>query len=67
MSEVDKDGNLIWPLDWENPRWHEADRVNNWRNYVSERLKELWPTFTKEQKIALAEAFDEVASNEQWD
>jgi len=55
------------PEEIENPKWEEAGRVHDWRNYASGRIKELWPTFTKEQKIALAESFDDTASCEEWD
>jgi hypothetical protein len=50
-----------------NPEWDRAGRVHDWRNYISERVKELWDTFSDEQKLALVEQADEHASNEHWD
>lgn len=51
----------------DNPKWEEAGRVHDWRNYVGERAQALWETFTAEQKLALAlDAFD-LAGNENWE
>lgn len=50
-----------------DPRWHEATRVHDWRNYVTRTVREMWDTFTDEQKIAIAEMADAQASAENWD
>lgn len=50
-----------------NPKWDEADRVHDWRNYISEELRAIWDTFTPEQKRAIAKSADEQASRETWD
>ena len=50
-----------------NPKWHESWRVHDWRNYVGGKVKEIWETFTEEQKLAIAEYADEQASNENWE
>lgn len=50
-----------------NPDWDKAGRVHDWRNYISERVRELWPSFSDEQKIAIAEMADEHAGRENWD
>lgn len=55
------------PLDYANPDWEKARRVHEWKNYVSERLQAVWHTFTDEQKQAIAESADDVASAEEWD
>ncbi len=49
------------------PAWDEAGRVHDWRNHVGEGVRDLWPTFTPEQRVALALDADERASNEEWD
>jgi hypothetical protein len=55
------------PADYQNPMWSEQGRVHNWRNYISDKLKAMWDTFTDEQKAAIAESADESAMREEWD
>lgn len=55
------------PDDFDDPEWDRDDRVHNWRNYPSDEVKALWPTFTRQQKIALAAMFDEMAGREEWE
>lgn len=55
------------PKDWDLPDWDSAEKVHDWRNYVTLEVQELWPTFTAEQKQALARQAAEIASNEEWD
>lgn len=50
-----------------DPKWDEAGKVHDWRNYISEKLRGMWDTFTIDQKIALVESADETAGNEEWD
>lgn len=50
-----------------NPDWTDTSRVHNWRNYVSDRVRQIWHTFTDEQKIALGEQAAEQSSKEEWD
>lgn len=57
---------VLTPYDWENPQWNEYHRVHNWRNYVSNDVKEIWNTFTDTQKLLLAQLFEELAGNEEW-
>lgn len=54
------------PDDWDRPEWEKADKVHNWRNYVSEGLQREWGSFTGRQKIMLSSAFDEMAASEHW-
>lgn len=54
-------------IDWQHPSWDEDDRVHNWRNYAPFELREMWESFSDEQKKAIAFALDECASNEHWD
>ena len=49
------------------PCWVNKNRVHNWRNYISDKVKKMWDTFTLEQKIALVEQADEQADKEEWD
>lgn len=51
----------------DDPKWGQTTRVHDWRNYVSDRIKELWDTFSREQRAALIEQADEFASREEWD
>lgn len=50
-----------------NPKWGEAGRVHDWRNYISEKVQSIWSTFTLEQKIALMDQASDRASSELWD
>ena len=50
-----------------DPKWNEAGRVHDWRNYISERVQKMWDTFTDEQKLALVEQANDQASQEEWD
>ena len=54
-------------MDIDNPKWEEAGKVHDWRNYVGERTKAIWHTFTQEQRRAIALDADDSASNEEWD
>ena len=50
-----------------SPEWDKAERVHDWRNYISERVRRIWGTFTSEQKDALFEMADEMATREEWE
>lgn len=50
-----------------NPKWENAGRVHDWRNYISNELRTVWGTFTDAQKIALGENAEEIAGREEWD
>jgi hypothetical protein len=54
------------PPDALRPEWHKKSRVHNWRNYATEGLEEIWPTFTPLQKVILAHALQERADMEIW-
>lgn len=57
------------PEDFESPTWQKIGKVrpHQWKNYVSEDVRRLWQSFNNEQKKALAECFEEIASREEWD
>jgi hypothetical protein len=50
-----------------NPEFDKAGRVHDWRNYVGERTRAIWHTFTPEQQRAIADDADDLAGNEEWD
>ena len=50
-----------------NPQWSKADRVHDWRNYISDHVRAMWDTFTDEQKFALVEMANERAGWEIWE
>lgn len=62
MSETDYTLEAI-----RNPRFAEAGRVHDWRNYISEEVQHLWDSFNEEQKSALYRWADDQAMNEHWD
>lgn len=55
------------PDDWEKPDWKKQDKVHCWRNYVSEPVQATWQTFSMNQRIILAHAFQMLADRENWD
>lgn len=55
------------PVDWENPNWDVGEKVHNWRNYVSNDAKQIWPDMRVRLRIVLAANFDYIAGQEEWD
>lgn len=53
--------------DWSDPDWKNVGRVHDWRNYITDRIRALWPTFTDEQKGAIYEMAENQASAEHWE
>lgn len=53
--------------DYLNPKWDEAGKVHDWRNYINETLRFMWSTFTDQQKKMIALNADELADREDWD
>lgn len=51
------------------PTWPSrlTKQVHDWRTYVTPELRLKWDTFTEDQRILLAQAFEQIAQNEQWD
>lgn len=49
------------------PRWDEAGRVHDWRNYIGDRTRALWHTFTPEQRFALMNDAHEQSLYEEWE
>lgn len=49
------------------PKWDEAGKVHDWRNYISQAVRDMWHTFTPSQRVALAENAEEIAGQEEWD
>lgn len=55
------------PKNFLNPEWAEGGRVHNWHNYISEEVQAMWPSFSQEQRAALARQAEAQADNEEWD
>jgi hypothetical protein len=53
--------------DYLNPKWINTTRVHDWRNYISDDLRDIWDTFTDKQKEIIAKNADDQASNEHWE
>lgn len=54
------------PKDYLDPQWDKAGRVHEWKNYISEEVQAMWPTFTPEVRAALARQAEDNASREEW-
>ena len=57
----------LLPDDYKTPEWDKAQRVHDWRNYISDEVRALWDSFTDEQKQAIARQADEQSDVEEWD
>jgi hypothetical protein len=55
------------PEDWQQPNWELEDKVHNWRNYASKDLQHEWLNMSGKQRLIIAAALDDIASNEHWD
>ena len=65
-----EDGRWIYPGelgDYVAPDWESAGKVHDWRNYINESLRTLWPTFHSDQCHAIAQNAQEIADREDWD
>lgn len=49
------------------PYFDHAGRVHDWRNHVPEGVQKIWHTFNWDQRKALVEWADELASSEEWE
>lgn len=59
------DGHAV-PDDYRNPNWSHNNRVHEWKNHVSHQMKEIWHTFSDEQRAVIALNADEQAGREHW-
>lgn len=55
------------PTDYASPDWASARRVHEWKNYIGDKLRAMWSSFTDEQKQAIAESANDSAEREEWD
>ncbi len=55
------------PEDWNNPDFENTEKVHDWKNYASDRLKAYWDVFTPAQKMMISECLQEIADSEHWD
>lgn len=53
--------------EYEFPKWEEAGRVHDWRNYISDELQGMWESFTPEQRRAIGRNAQGIADNEEWE
>jgi hypothetical protein len=44
----------------DNPDWYGATSATDWRQFISNELRCMWPSFTYEQKWAIAQNADTV-------
>lgn len=51
----------------EIPDWEAGGKTNNWRNYIGDELRELWPFFAPEHRVAIAENAQNLADREDWE
>lgn len=51
----------------DSPDWGDRSRVHNWKNYVSERMKQIWAECSIEVRLALFLGATKQAQAEEWD
>ena len=61
------DSGGMLPASYEHPDWDAAGKVHDWRNYISDEVRQMWESFTTEQKAAIARQADNLAGREEWD
>ena len=49
------------------PKWDEAGRVYDWRNYVPIGLQNIWDKLSVESRIIIFYLTDTMAHQEDWD
>lgn len=54
-------------IDFDNPQFEKAHKVNDWRNYVPDELIEVWPLLSKREKVIIYKMGDFQADKEDWD
>lgn len=50
-----------------DPDWAEDVKSRNWRNHVSDHVREIWSTFTDVQRMAIYRQADDAAKKESWE
>ena len=49
-----------------DPRWAEADRVQDWRNYVPHEVRPHWPSLSLDARLVAFSMAWEDAQSEDW-
>lgn len=49
-----------------NPKWEEAGRVLDWRNYIPLELQRIWDKLSIESRIIAFYLADSMAHKEDW-
>jgi hypothetical protein len=53
--------------DLREPKFEEAGRVHEWRNYVPDEIQALWAQLSDEARGAVYFVAEEAAGREDWD
>lgn len=54
-------------MEYLNPEWAMTTKVHDWRNHVPFEIRSIWETFSMDQRKALYEWANCLASMEEWD
>lgn len=55
------------PTDYATPKWEEAGKIHEWKNYINDEVRTMWPEFTDAQRAALVRQAEYMADCEEWD
>lgn len=67
MGEVMEDPDYDLPVNWRDPKWREASRVHDWRNYIPDPVKVRWATLSEETRLIVSCMAQQRADREVWD
>lgn len=54
------------PIPWTHPKWDDGGRTHNWRNHVSDEMKERWDELSELAQRLIYEQADNLAAREEW-
>lgn len=57
---------LIASGELDDPRFNQAGRIHDWRNYVGEHVQACWATIPLELRAAIAADAQTLADREDW-
>lgn len=55
------------PDDYLEPDWSKFSRAHCWRRYISDELKEMWPSLSKDMRASIARNAQDIADREEWE
>ena len=51
----------------EVPAWEKGGKVHDWRNYIPDDIRRLWPRLSQDARVVAVVIADMQAEKEEWD